>query len=564
MRASLYYAQREVLLAAVPHSDCDRQRICDVRTSGYVYATHHTMSTRFSRLAVPHLLLAGVVALFAGCDLRAQRATAKESDAAVSKQPPRATGDFRINIDKKPIDRNSADRVSYAPVVRKTAHSIVYVYSTRQVRQQDMPDFLNDPLFRRYFNIPEGSGRRAASRPQQGLGSGVIATRDGYILTNNHVIDDADDVKVSIGDSPRRYDAKVVGGDPMADIAVLKIEVDAGTELVPATFGDSDQLEVGDIVLAIGNPFGIGQSVSSGIVSAVGRGNLGIEQIEDFIQTDAAINRGNSGGGLLDSQGRVVGINTAIVSGGPSGGFAGVGFAIPVNLALNVAQQIVETGRVERGFLGVEPQDLTADLAAQFGTDSGALLSRVIEDGPAAKAGLREGDVIVGIGDVVVRDSRQLLLTVSQLRPDSTAKVRYLRDGKEHTADVKLTRRPSASGAAPRLPERGEGEGVLNGVSIDELTPELRARLNIPARVEGVIVTEISPTSPAAGQGLREGDVVAELNRRKLPNVDEAMRVSREVKGPKVLLRIWREGRFQYVVIDESKRGAREKDEIPQ
>ncbi|MEO5957941.1 MAG: trypsin-like peptidase domain-containing protein, partial [Opitutaceae bacterium] len=315
-----------------------------------------------------------------------------------------AQNTLKVKIDSKPINRDASDRVSYAPIVKRTAASVVYIHSSKKARPPELEQLLNDPVLRRYFELPEtgkggrrggdgsrgGEGRGGATprterRPEEaqpGLGSGVVVTSDGYILTNNHLLDGADDVKVSIGESAKRYDARVVGRDSYADVAVLKIEASG---LSAVTFGDSDQLQVGDVVLAIGNPLGAGQSVSRGIVSALGRGK-GSGVIEDFIQTDAAINPGNSGGALLDSDGRVVGLNTAILS--RTAGFAGVGVAIPINLARNVAEQIVQKGRVERGSLGVSVQDLDEALSAQFGAEAGVLVSEVTEDGPAEKAGL--------------------------------------------------------------------------------------------------------------------------------------------------------------------------------
>jgi serine protease Do len=460
------------------------------------------------------------------------------------KRPP-----LKLNIDRKPIDRNAADRVSYAPIVERTAASSVFVYSTRQVRAREMAPFLDDPILRRFFGVPGGPGSRVPDQTQRGLGSGVIVSADGYILTNNHVVEGADDVKVSIGESLRRYDAEVVGTDALADIAVLKIDAE---DLSPATLSDSDQLKVGDAVLAIGNPFGVGQSVSRGIVSALSRGNLGIEQIEDFIQTDAAINMGNSGGALIDSEGRVVGINTAILS--RTGGFAGVGFAIPINLARNVAEQIVSTGEVNRGFLGVAPQTLTPELGAQFGTHEGALVAEVTPGSAAEKAGLKAGDIITKVNDLEIRDPRQLLLTVSQLTPGSSANIEYLREGKKMTATATLERRPGQTLAGgPSGSRPSNDDGVLDGVAVTDISPQMREQLQIPPRIQGVIVTQVDPTSPSARQGLREGDVILELDRKPVKTADEAVQLSSEIKGPKVMVRVWREGQSQYVVIDESK-----------
>lgn len=457
---------------------------------------------------------------------------------------------LKLEVDQKPIDRSAPDRVSYAPIVERTATSVVYVYSTKQVRRPDLPPFFDDPAFRRFFGVPGRGQNQLPDRVQQGLGSGVVITSDGYILTNNHVVEGADEVKVSIGQSSKRYDAKVVGTDSLADVAVLKIKADE--PLHAATLGDSDQLQVGDVVLAIGNPFGVGQSVSRGIVSALSRGNLGIEAIEDFIQTDAAINPGNSGGALIDSAGRVVGINTAILS--RSGGFAGVGFAVPINLVRAAAEQIVNTGHVTRGYLGVAPQSLSSDLAAQFGTDQGALIAEVTSDSAAAKAGLQTGDIITKINDTAIRDPRQLLLTISQIAPETQIKIQYLRDGKSQTTTATLGRRPEESTSRDGSGQKGNDIGVLNGVGVSDITPEVRAQLQIPDRIQGAIITSVAPDSASAQQGLRENDVVLQLNRKPVTNAAEAVRLSEEIKGPKVMVLIWREGRSQFIIIDESKK----------
>ena len=499
----------------------------------------------------------------------APEAKAKSTGTAdEAKRPPLA-----LRIDSRPINRDAADRVSYSSVVKRTAASVVYVYSSKTVRAPDMSQFMNDPRFRRFFdqlvpreerdeeaapprrNSPDRNNRGATppgrGRPneqvQQGLGSGVVASADGYIITNNHVIDGADEVKVSIGDSNKRYEAKVVGRDPGTDLALLKIDA---SNLSPATFGDSDQLEIGDVVLAIGNPFGVGQSVSRGIVSALSRG-MGMGMFEDFIQTDAAINMGNSGGALLDSDGRVVGINTAILS--RSGTSAGVGFAIPMNLARFVVEQLANGGKVERGFLGVRTDELTEELIAYFDTEKGALINEVTEGSPADKAGVKAGDIILKIGAVEIRDPRHLIMTVSQLAPGSEVKVELLREKERKTVTATLTRRDEDTIAKDDGAPGAKEEGVLNGVGVGDLTAEMRAQTQIPARVKGALITSIEPDSPAARQGLREGDIIMELDRRPCTNADEAVKLSEEIKGPKVLVLIYRNGRTRYLAIDESK-----------
>jgi serine protease Do len=294
----------------------------------------------------------------------------------------------------------------------------------------------------------------------------------------------------------------------------------------------------------------VGQSVSRGIVSALSRG-VGIGPIEDFIQTDAAINPGNSGGALIDTEGRVVGVNTAILS--RSGGFAGVGFAIPINLARNIAEQIVNTGRVTRGFLGVAPQDITEDLMTEFGTEKGAIISEVTDDSPAQKSGLKAGDVITKVNNTEIRDSRHLLLTVGQIQPDTKVTVEYLREGKRQTANVTLGRRPETAGEGEELPAGGADVGVLNGVGVGDITAQMRDQLQIPSRIKGAIITSIDPESPSARQGLREGDIILDLDQKPVANADEAVKLSEEIKGPRVLVRIWRSGRIHFLAIDEAK-----------
>jgi len=468
-----------------------------------------------------------------------------------------------LKADPKAINRDTPERISYAAIVKKTAPSVVYVFTSKKIKTaSEASPFFNDPQFRRFFGVPdsgereEPSGRgnrggRSESPPvQTGLGSGVIISSDGYILTNNHVIDGADEVKVAFGEPRREFKATIIGRDSKADVAVIKI---AATDLMPATLGDSDQLEIGDVVLAIGNPFGIGQSVTRGIVSALSRGGLGIETYEDFIQTDAAINPGNSGGALLDVEGRLIGLNTAILS--RSGGFNGVGFAIPINQVRTLAEQLVKTGRVERAFLGVQTQPLEAELSAMFKVNQGALIVEVQSDTPADKAGLKSGDIITKIDATTIRDPRHLQLTVTRLIPGTEANVEYLRDGKPGTVKVKLTSLPGQKRSASERSETPEAKdvGVLNGVGVGDISAELREQLNLSRRVEGAIITSIEADSPSARAGLREGDIILELDRRLVRNADEAVKLSEEIKGPKVLVRLWRNGSSRFLVVDESK-----------
>ncbi len=342
-----------------------------------------------------------------------------------------------LNVDTKPIVRNAKAVTSYAPVIKKVAPSVVNIYSTVNV---PVRPFMNDPFFRRFFGNPpgNGNGNRQYTRPETSLGSGVIVSPNGYILTANHVVDGADKIKVAMGNNAnKQFTATVVGADPATDVAVLKID----TNNLPAvTLGDSDQVEVGDVVLAVGNPFGVGQSVTMGIVSALGRRSPEAQGyvIQNFIQTDAAINPGNSGGALVDAEGRLIGINTMIES--SSEGNEGVGFAVPVNLARNVMERLVSGGKVTRGYLGIKMQDMDADLAQQFNlsAQSGVLVDDVMTNGPAGKAGIKSGDVIVSFNGKKVEDGRGLQLAVSECSPGSAATVTLIRNGAKKSVTVKL------------------------------------------------------------------------------------------------------------------------------
>jgi serine protease DegQ len=325
---------------------------------------------------------------------------------------------------------------TYSDAVTSAAPAVVNVYTTKEVRRRNEPV---DPLYRYFFGDPRGGPDRVAS-----LGSGVIATANGYILTNNHVVQAADEIAVALADG-RQFDARLIGADPESDLAVLKVEA---TGLPVITFGHDDALKVGDIVLAIGNPFDVGQTVTMGIVSALGRSNLGINTFENFIQTDAAINQGNSGGALVDSTGHLVGINTAIFS--RTGGSIGIGFAIPSTLVRQVMNDLIKSGKVTRGYFGVEPEDITPEAAdlLKLSRADGVVLKGVQRASPAGKAGLEPGDVIVTINGQKVANSRGMLNQIAQLPPGSSASVRVLRLGKEVDVPVTVGERPT-----PRRPE---------------------------------------------------------------------------------------------------------------
>jgi len=356
-------------------------------------------------------------------------------------------------------------------------------------------------------------------------------------------------VKVALNDG-REFTARVVGKDPKSDIAVLKIDAEA---LPALDLADSDTLEVGDVVLAIGNPFGVGQTVTSGIISATSRGSLGLDY-EDMIQTDAAINPGNSGGALVDAEGRLIGINTAILS--RSGGNQGIGFAVPVNLARSVMESLVKDGRVVRGFMGVNIQDLTPALVREFNVkeSSGALVAAVTPKSPAEKAGLRDGDIITEFNGKAVKDSRHLKLQVAQTAPGTSVSVKVLRDGKTKSFDVTVKELPGSELASKKNSDDAENStDALHGVAVGDIDVATKQQLKLPDNMKGAVITQVDPNSAAYESGLREGDVILEINRKPVKNAEDAVQLTDNVKDKRTLLRVWSKGGSRYVVVDESK-----------
>jgi serine protease Do len=389
--------------------------------------------------------------------------------------------------------------------------------------------------------------------PQQprrggGAGSGVIVTRDGYILTNNHVVEGATEVKVTLNDR-REFPAKVIGTDPRTDVAVIKIE---GNNLATLPISDSTKVEVGDVALAIGNPFGIGQTVTMGIISATGRAGLNPENYEDFIQTDAAINPGNSGGALVNASGQLIGINTAIIS--RTGGNQGIGFAIPVNMAREVMDQLVKSGKVVRGYMGAGVQDITPDLARAFKlkTATGSAITTVEPNSPAERGGLRAGDVVTAVNGEQVADANALRLKISRTAPGTAVKLTVQRPEGEQTLTVTLGTLPDRGGPAGEGEESGGlGGGAaspLQGVSVTELTADIAAELQLPEGTRGVVVSRVDANSAAGQAGLRRGDIIQQVNRR---NVSTVAQFEQAVgKGQSVLLLINRGGGTRFIVVE--------------
>ena len=461
-----------------------------------------------------------------------------------------------VKRDAQPVKRGTLEAASFSEVVKRVSPSVVKITTVTKAKKAaartgQLPPGFDNPMFREFFG---GRAPELRQAPQNGLGSGVIISTDGYVATNNHVIDGADTVTVALNDG-REFTAKVVGRDPQTDIAVIKVDA---TDLPAVIFADTAKIEVGDRVLAIGNPFGIGETVTSGIVSAKGR-NLGIladvEGYEDFIQTDAAINPGNSGGALVDIDGRLVGINTAILS--RNGGFQGVGLAVPANLVSHVAESLVKTGKVVRGYLGVNIQNITPALMDSFELKSnkGALVADVVPEAPAAKAGLEQGDVITALNGQPVTDANNLKLQVSSFAPGTKLNLEVLREGQTRRITATTGERPGSrrNPQAESFSQReNKDEGVLNGVAVEDIAPQMRRQLNLPARLKGAIVSNVEPDSAAAKAGLRAGDVVLEINKQQVTSAQEAAELSAKADSKKTLLRLYSRGSTIFMVVDET------------
>jgi serine protease Do/serine protease DegQ len=433
-------------------------------------------------------------------------------------------GALPASVDGRPLP-------SLAPMLENVTSTVVNISTKTFIRVQENP-LLSDPFFRYFFNVP----RRSIERERSSLGSGVIVdAANGYVLTNNHVIHKADEITVTLSDG-RQFSASLVGTDPEADVAVIQIDAD-GLNAIP--LADSDELRVGDFVVAIGNPFGLGQTVTSGIVSALGRSGLGIEGYEDFIQTDASINPGNSGGALVNLRGELVGINTAIV--GPSGGNVGIGFAIPTNMAHNIMTQLVRFGEVRRGQLGVRIQDLTPELGQAFGikADKGVVVAQIIPGSPAEQAGLMAGDVITEIDGRKVRNASDLRNMVGMKPVGEQATVKVEREGKVELIPVEI--RPLATSSS-------EGKS-LDAKLAGAVFSELDESHPLFDEADGVRVSSIEAGSPAWRAGLREDDIIISINRVRIHGLQDMAKVLKRVAG-RLLLHVRRGDAAVFVLVE--------------
>lgn len=456
---------------------------------------------------------------------------------------------FAVDLKDAPDIRNrtmpevsSGAIFSYHEAIKDSKRGVVNIATQKKVsaREGFQHPFMNDPFFRRFFGDQFGD-MVPRDRVERSLGSGVIISEDGYIVTNNHVIDGADQIIVTLPGSTKEHKAKLVGKDPKSDLAVIKIE---GSSLQYLKFADSSQILEGDVVFAIGNPFGVGETVTQGIVSALNKSGIGINDYENFIQTDASINPGNSGGALIDTRGALIGINTAILS--RTGGNHGIGFAIPSSQVKRIVSMLIDVGEVQRGFLGVTIQNISEELRDFYKRENGAIVVSISKDSPADKAGLRRGDLIIAIDGKEIRNSADLKNTIGSFVPGKEVKVVYVRDGNERDARVKLERLPEGGS---KTAMSGFGSKVLSGLEVQEVNDNLRSKYRIPEDVTGVVVVDVEERSEAEEYGFRTGDVIIQVEMTPVESVGDLNQALRSYGDRNKRLFINRQGVDRILVI---------------
>ncbi len=444
-------------------------------------------------------------------------------------------------ISREAIDILSRTGQAMAEVVAVVRPAVVNISTTRTIKTPGLSHpYFDDPFFKRFFGDDFNNMRKKREHKTANLGSGVIVDKNGFILTNNHVIKGADEIIIKLSDR-REFRGKVVGTDPKTDIAVIKIDAE---RLPVVRWGDSDKLRVGETVIAVGNPFGLNQTVTSGIVSATGRANVGIADYEDFIQTDAAINPGNSGGALVNIRGEIIGINTAIFS--TSGGYQGIGFAIPSNMARSVLENLVKKGKVIRGWLGITVQQLTPELSKQFNLkdEKGVLVADVAEQSPAYKAGIKRGDVIVEFEGREINDPATIRNIAANLPPGKEATVKLITNGSLKTAKVFIAELPSE-----RQKMTAEYVNPLRTVHVQNISNDLRRSLKIPKNTNGVIITRIEQGSPADDL-LKKNDIIMEINKKKISNLKQYNALISGIRSSQMItLLVFRNGASVYLTL---------------
>ena len=449
---------------------------------------------------------------------------------------------FSLSLSADTIKFNHADSIykrdtpsvkdtllSYNSIIKNTTSSIVHISTSQKVHSNiQMQEFLEEFFGRRF------SQKTPSQKKTMGLGSGVILSKEGYIVTNNHVIDKADEITVTIANTKKEYPAKIIGKDPKTDIAVIKIETK--DELTPILLGDSSLLKVGDIVFAIGNPFGVGQSVTQGIISAQQKSSIGINEYENFIQTDASINPGNSGGALVDSRGALIGINSAILS--KSGGNNGIGFAIEINMVENIVKKLINSGKIIRGYMGVKISDFNNDLNELYKNKIGALLVDVSESTPAYKAGLKRGDLVLKINKKIIKNASDLKNSIGLLEPGEKISLEYERDKKIYTTQLKLEDENKIY---------QNSEELLKGLKLLSLNQNIRFKYKIPTYIEGVLIQEVALNSEGYNKGLKEGDIIVQIENIKINSIDILKNTIKKYKNRYKRIYINRDGQIYMI-----------------
>lgn len=440
---------------------------------------------------------------------------------------------FAASISFNEVDSN-ANRISpnvenntilsYHDAIKDAKKAVVNISTSKTITRRDNPldDFFDDPYFKQFFDFPQRHGKNEKEIVSS-LGSGVIISKDGYIVTNNHVVDGADTISVTLPDSDTEYKAKLIGKDPKTDLAVIKIEAN---NLSAITFANSDDLMEGDVVFALGNPFGVGFSVTSGIISALNKDNIGLNQYENFIQTDASINPGNSGGALVDSRGFLVGINSAILS--RSGGNNGIGFAIPSNMVKDIAKKLIEKGKIERGFLGVTIVALQGETKKAYKNQEGALITDVQKGSSADEAGLKRGDLVIKVNDKIIKSPSDLRNYIGTLEINDKINLSYERDG--NVKQVSFILKPDKESVSSQ-------EGIIEGLKLRDLNANLRAKYQIPNDVNGVFISSVQDKTNAKEAGFKNGDIIIGVEQNEVKNINDLQNALKQNKKP--LLKIW-------------------------